>query len=329
MMDMNGKIYYAYNSHVQRPVASISKIMTAIIAVESGKLDEIVTVGEEINKSYGSGIYIKVGEEISLRDLIYGLMLRSGNDAALAIAHFVGGDVDTFIKMMNDKAAELEMKNSAFNNPHGLDDDGGNYSTAYDMAILTKYANQNEEYRKIAGTKNHKVETNMNYYSWTNKHRLVVNYDYITGGKTGFTDVARRTLVTTASKDGIELIVVTLNNGNDFKDHISLVNEVFNNYTNHIILASGTVNILGEDFYTKNRLYTKNDISYVLSNKDNNILLNFKLERKRGFSDGDQVGIVELYINGEKKLEENIYVGTIEETRVSFWERIINWFRNI
>ena len=109
---------------------------------------------------------------------------------------------------------------------------------------------------------------------------------------------------------------------------ISLVNEVFNNYTNHIILASGTINIFGEDFYTKNRLYIKNDISYTLSNNDNDVLLNFKLERKRNFKDGDKVGVVELHINGEKKLEENIYVGISEDSKLSIWNRILNWFRN-
>ena len=114
------------------------KIMTAVVAIESDKLDEIVTVGSEIKSAYGSGIYIKEGEELTLRDLLYGLMLRSGNDAALSIATYVGGDVQAFVSMMNAKAKSIGMKNSTFNNPSGLDQEKGNYSSAYDMAIIAK-----------------------------------------------------------------------------------------------------------------------------------------------------------------------------------------------
>ena len=117
LMDMDsGRILYSKDIHNVRTVASISKIMTCIVAIESGKLDEIVTVGDEILSAYGSGIYIKPGEQLKLIDLLYGLMLRSGNDAALAIANFVGGDIDSFVKLMNDKAKEIGMKNSNFNN---------------------------------------------------------------------------------------------------------------------------------------------------------------------------------------------------------------------
>ena len=152
----NNRILYANNIHKVRSIASISKIMTAIVAIESGKLDETVTVGDEIKKAYGSGIYIQIGENIKLLDLLYGLMLRSGNDAALTIASYVGGNVDEFVKKMNEKAQEIGMKNTVFNNPSGLDQEKGNYSTAYDMAILTSYAMKNETYRKIVSTKNYK-----------------------------------------------------------------------------------------------------------------------------------------------------------------------------
>ena len=139
----NNRILYANNIHKVRSIASISKIMTAIVAIESGKLDETVTVGDEIKKAYGSGIYIQIGENIKLLDLLYGLMLRSGNDAALTIASYVGGNVDEFVKKMNEKAQEIGMKNTVFNNPSGLDQEKGNYSTAYDMAIITSYAMKN------------------------------------------------------------------------------------------------------------------------------------------------------------------------------------------
>ena len=171
LMDQDsGKVLYENNIHSIRGVASISKIMTAILACESGKLDDVVVINDSILTAYGSGIYIKVGEEMTLRNLVYGLMLRSGNDAAMAIADYVGGSVSNFVKMMNDKANEIGMKNSTFNNPSGLDDDGGNLSTALDMAKLMSYAMKNKDFKTITGTKIHKVKTNMNYYSWTNKN---------------------------------------------------------------------------------------------------------------------------------------------------------------
>lgn len=155
VMDQNSnRIIYSKNIHKVRSVASISKIMTAVLAVESGKLDEKVTIGDEILKAYGSAIYLTVGETLTLRDLVYGLMLRSGNDAALAIATYISGSVEKFVEDMNKKAVQIGMKNTTFHNPHGLDEESGNMSTAYDMAILTSYAMKNEDYKKIVGTKN-------------------------------------------------------------------------------------------------------------------------------------------------------------------------------
>ena len=328
LMDMDSlNVIYGKNMHEIRSVASISKIMTAITAIENADINSTVTIGEEITASYGSGIYIKQGEEITLEALLYGLMLRSGNDAALAIANYVGGDVDNFVLMMNEKAKEIGMKNSTFNNPHGLDENGGNLSTAYDMALLTSYAMQNETYRKIVSTKKYTLKTNMNYYSWINKHKLLHAYNYVTGGKTGFTDIAKRTLVTTASKDNVNLVVVTLNDGNDFLDHINLLEESFNNYTNYNILKKGEINILDETYY-QDKLYINNDFNYSLdNNKNNHILLNFKLEKKKNYNNNDEVGIVEVLINNIKVHEEKIYVQ--KEEVLSFWDKLKAWFRNL
>ena len=145
----NNRILYANNVHAVRSIASISKIMTCIVAIENSNIDDIVTVNDSIKGSYGSGIYITIGEELTLKDLLYGLMLRSGNDAALMIADYVGGSVENFVDLMNKKAKEIGMNNTTFNNPSGLDSDKGNYSTAYDMAILTSYAMKNEIYKEI------------------------------------------------------------------------------------------------------------------------------------------------------------------------------------
>ena len=233
MDNKTGRVLDGKNINEKMLIASITKIMTSIVAIESGKLDEEITVDETILKSYGSGVYIEVGEKIKLRDLLYGLMLRSGNDAALMIAKFVSGDVDKFVEEMNIKANKIGMNNTNFVNPSGLDNsDSGNLSTSYDMAILTRYAMKNDEYKKIVSTKEYKVTTNKKKYIWKNKNKLL-KYNYITGGKTGFTEKARRTLVSTASNNEIDLIVVTLKDQDDWNTHKSLYKKSFFEYKNY------------------------------------------------------------------------------------------------
>lgn len=333
LMDIDsGRILYSNNIHISRSVASISKIMTAIVAIESGKLKDDVIVGEEINQAYGSGIYIKQGEHIKLEDLLYGLMLRSGNDAALAIAKYVGGDIDNFVQMMNEKAISLGMKNSLFNNPSGLDQEKGNYSTAYDMAILTSYAMKNETYRKIVSTKKHTVTTDMNYYSWTNKNKLLHSYKYCTGGKTGFTEKARRTLVTTASKDNLNLVAVTLNDGNDFADHKNLFEEAFSKYTNYEITKSGDIVIPGEEYYQNSTLYLNNSYTYPFAVEEKqSIKLKYKINKLKKYQTGDEVGYVEVYIGDEKINSFPIYVRKNEEikTNRNIFQILVDWFKKL
>lgn len=317
LMDMDSnRILYEKNISTVRSVASISKIMTAIIAIESNKLDNIVIIGNEISKSYGSGIYIQSGEKLTLRDLLYGLMLRSGNDAALAIANYVAGSVDNFVDMMNEKAKKIGMKNTTFNNPSGLDQEKGNYSTAYDMAILTSYAMKNEEYRKITSTKNYKLKTNKNTYNWNNKNKMLKLYKYSTGGKTGFTEIAKRTLVSTAKKNNTNLVVVTLNDGNDWNDHINLFEYGFNNYTTINILKKGYINILKDDYYDDYKLYVKNSYSYLLNNNEKgNLIFKYKLYKNIKIKDKKQVGILEIYLGDKKIHEEKIYIEVKEKKK--------------
>ena len=156
VMDLNsGRILHENNINDQRLIASITKIMTCIVTIETADLNEEIEVGEEILKTYGSAIYIEVGEKLTLKDLLYGLMLRSGNDAAVVIAKNVAGSMENFALLMNEMANKIGMKNSYFYNAHGLeeDNDTGNLSTAYDMALLTKYAMKNKTFREIFGTK--------------------------------------------------------------------------------------------------------------------------------------------------------------------------------
>ena len=312
LMDMDNKrVLYANNIHEIRSVASISKIMTAVLAIESGKLDEVVTIGDEIDLAYGSGIYIQKGEQLSLRDLVYGLMLRSGNDAAYSIAKFVGNE--EFVQMMNNKASEIGMINTTFNNPCGLDEKKGNYSTAYDMAILTSYAMSLDEYKKIVGTTFYKVKTNKNLYLWYNKHRLIGKYNYITGGKTGYTKKALRTLVTTASKNDLNLVAVTLNDGNDFSDHNELFKYGFNNYSNKLILKKGPVNIYDKVYYGIYNLSIDKDIKYPL-NKNDKVFLKFYLDKKP--HEGN-IGNVTLFVNDKEILNENITASEVKSQKKS------------
>ena len=296
------------------------KIMTAVVAIESDKLDEIVTVGSEIKSAYGSGIYIKEGEELTLRDLLYGLMLRSGNDAALSIATYVGGDVQAFVSMMNAKAKSIGMKNSTFNNPSGLDQEKGNYSSAYDMALLMKYAYQLKEFREIVSTKKYELKTNMNYYLWNNKNKLLYMYKYANGGKTGFTEKARRTLVTTASKNNTNLVAVTLNDGNDFLDHKALFEEAFGEYNSYQILNKDKVNIVGETFYKNAYFYLKKDFTYLLKKKEiDDILIKYNLDKIDNVQSDTKVGGVKVYFKDKVIYTGDVFI-KVKKEKKSFWK---------
>lgn len=234
----SGQVLESKEEHYVQSVASISKIMTCLIAIENADLDMIVEVDETINKAWGSGIYVHIGDKISLRDLLYGLMLRSGNDAAVMIAVSVAGSIEEFVVMMNEKATELELENTVFSNPSGLDEeDAGNQSSAYDMAKIMAHCHQNPIFNEIMKTDSYKREDGNG--SWQNKNRLLREYEYCIGGKTGFTKKARRTLVTMASKDGVDLIIVTFQAGNDFEFHRNKYEQYFKLYEQTMVFDKG------------------------------------------------------------------------------------------
>ena len=326
LMDMkSGRVLKGkdYNSPVL--IASITKIMSCLLAVESKKLDEVVVVSDIIKKSYGSGIYIEVGEEITLRDLLYGLMLRSGNDAALMVAEYVGGDVDTFVSMMNQKAKEIGMLHTTFVNPSGLDNtDSGNYSTAYDMALLTRYAMQYEDYRKIVGTKKHVVKTNKKTYVWHNKNKLLDSYEYCIGGKTGFTKKSRRTLVTAASREEKTLVVVTLNDPDDFADHKALYEKNFKKYNLVKVLDKNSFKIDTQGTY--DQVYLKNDLKVLLtSDEEKNIKINYDLVKKDSYEDNETVGSVVVKLKGKVIAKEDILARKNEKIQENFWRKVLDF----
>lgn len=301
VMDMDsGRVLEGNNINEKSLIASTTKILTAIVAIEHGNLDEIVEVNDTILKSYGSGIYIQVGEELTLDDLLYGLLLRSGNDAALAIADSVSGSVESFVFLMNQTAKNIGMKDSTFYNPSGLEEsDGrGNLSTVYDMALLTQYAMKNEEYKRFVNTKDITIKSSYKTYKWTNKNKLLHSYKYCTGGKTGFTKKAHRTLVTTATKNDMNLIVITFNDGNDFKDHQTLYEKYFNTYKRIKVLDQNTD--YGEEYELKNDFYL------IVNDKDN-IKVNEIKNSTEGANNGSIVGKIEVSLNGEIIGSRNLY----------------------
>lgn len=326
LMDMDTKrILYAKDAHYTQSVASISKVMTAIIAIENADINQTITVGNEILKAYGSGIYVKKGEQIKLEDLIYGLMLRSGNDAALIIAKSVSKDVDSFVKLMNEKAKKLKMDDTIFNNPSGLDEkEKGNISSAYDMALLMSYAMKNKEFQKITSTKIHKVKTNKNFYVWHNKNKLLKTYKYTIGGKTGFTKKAKRTLITAASKDNLNLTVVTINDGSDWLDHKNLYEEAFKKYKTYTLIDKGNISIFGENYYKNDTLYIKKSLKYPLLETEKEALsIKYSLNKKRKYKNKDKVGTASLYIADKKVNEVNIYIKT-KPVKKSFLKKLLN-----
>lgn len=240
----NDNIVFEKNAYEQLPIASLTKIMTTVIALESANLNDRVVISEAAVSQTPSSCPLTVGDILTLRDLLYCLMLRSGNDAAWAIAEHVAGNVPAFVNLMNQKAQFLGLNQTTFTNPSGLDVPSSNISTAYDVARLMRYAMANPQFREIAGAKTYKTTSNNGIeYSFIHKHRLLNNVDYITAGKTGFTRKAGRTLVTSAKIGNQEFIVVTLNDPNDWEDHLNLFEYGFNLYG---IRANSNRNFLKE-----------------------------------------------------------------------------------
>lgn len=253
-------------------------------------------------------------------------------DAALAIADYVGGSVDKFVVNMNEKAKEIGMKNTTFHNPSGLDEEEekGNFSTATDMALLTRYAMQNETFRKITGTKKYVLKTNKNNYVWYNKNKLLRTYENATGGKTGFTKKARRTLVSTASKNNLNLAVVTLDDGNDFSDHKNLHEYGFQNYKKYIFLKKGKIKIKDDNYYNHDTLMIKQDLSIALmEDEKDNVVLHYKLKKNRHPKDGDVIGVVEAKIDDEVLTKQNIIYKAPEQKKMKKKNGILDWFRNL
>ena len=237
LMDADsGRVLYAQNADAKMLIASTTKIMTALVAIREGTLTDTVRVSAAAAGTEGSSMYLREGEELTLETLLYGLMLCSGNDAAVAIAEHIGGSVAGFAKMMNETAKELGMENSSFANPNGLDAEG-HYSTARDMAVLACAAMENETLARIVSTRS----VTIGGRTMTNHNKLLSYLDSCIGLKTGYTRAAGRTLVSCAQRNGQRLVAVTLQDGNDWADHQALYEYGFSAYPAHRAATLGGV----------------------------------------------------------------------------------------
>lgn len=228
----SGRILYSKNGQKKMRIASLTKTMTAIVAIDLGKLDDVVTVPPEAVGVEGSSIYLKKNEKLTLEELLYGLMLRSGNDAAVAIATHIGGSVPGFVHLMNEKAALIGMTNTHFTNPHGLDDSNMHYSTPEDMAKLSAYALRNPTFQQIVATK--VKDISWEGEAWNrrliNKNKMLHLYSGADGVKTGYTKLAKRCLAASATRDGRQLATITLNASDDWNDSAKMLDWGFQHF---------------------------------------------------------------------------------------------------
>ena len=241
----SGTVIYSKNPSEKMEMASTTKIMTALVAAENAELHNIVRISPDAVGVEGSSVYLQAGERMTIEELLYCLLLQSANDAAAAIAYAVAGGIDEFAEMMNDKARVIGLENTHFTNPHGLGDDE-HYTTAHELAIITRYALENETVRQIASTykKTLPIDSDCSPRTLVNHNKMLRLYDGAIGVKTGFTKRAGRCLVSAAERDGLTLIAVTLNAPDDWRDHTKMLDLGFDTYESVIVAEAGEFSYL-------------------------------------------------------------------------------------
>jgi D-alanyl-D-alanine carboxypeptidase len=323
----SGRVLYQQEPDSERLIASITKIMTAVVALEHGNLRDAYTVTAE-DMAEGSSMYLKPGETVELEELLYGLMLVSGNDAALAVAHCVSGSTEDFVALMNDTAQRLGMTHSSFQNPNGLDAQG-HYSSAGDMAILAAYALKNQDFRRIVSTTSITIGTR----TLTNHNKLLRLCEGCIGVKTGYTKAAGRTLVSAAEREGMTLICVTLSDGDDWNDHMSLLDYGFANYRMETAAGAGQAltNISVKNGTVKSiPLSVSQDLRYPVTGEEKlTLLVEAPLSVSAPVAEGDVLGTVWVCLDGEKVAQADLVAAEAsalesetETTAPSIWERL-------
>ena len=326
LMDADtGRLLYEKDADSRSLIASTTKIMTALLICEQCNVLDRMKIPAEAVGIEGSSMYLREGEVLTLQELLYGLMLCSGNDAATALAIYCGGTVEGFVQLMNDKAFRLGLQGTHFENPHGLDSPN-HYSTARDLAVLAAYAMENPLFYQTVSTKSVRIGGR----SLQNHNKLLWRVDGADGVKTGFTKAAGRILVSSATRQGRRLICVTINAGNDWQDHSHLLEDGFSRYTPQQIVQQGdcfgTVSVLGGESERVQLLAAK-DFVYPLSAEENpKILLSGPGFVYAPVVQGQEAGVG--YICLEDKVVGKIplvYGQTVEYEKIpkrSFWERL-------
>ena len=330
----SGRVLYEKNADATRGMASTTKIMTALVALENGDLDSVVKIPRQAVGVEGSSLYLVENEELTLLELLYALMLRSANDAATAIAIHIGGSVDGFSGMMNARAMEMGLKNTHFENPHGLDGDG-HYTTAFDLAIITSEALKNETFRKIVSTVSVTLSQNgvSGRRTVVNHNRLLRTYDGCIGVKTGFTKKCGRCLVSAAERNGVTLIVVTLNAPDDWQDHKRMLDYGFGICQRRKLTfsESGRATVVGG--ITDSVGYMSEGEAYVtVPNDAPQFRREVELDRfyYAPVRKGDILGRV-AYYDGDTLVSQSPIVATEDapQKRVGWLERLLIWIRGL
>ncbi len=263
-----GQVLYEKNAYSQHSMASTTKIMTALLAIEKGNLSDVVTVSKNAVGTEGTSLYLQAGDKVTLSDLLYGLLLQSGNDAAIAIAEHISGSVEQFAEDMTVRAKEIGANSTAFQNPNGLDAEG-HYTTAYDLALITREALKNKTFSEIAATKSKTIQDGKQ--TVVNHNKLLNLYPGCVGVKTGFTKKTGRCLVSSAVRDGKQFICVTLNAPDDWNDHTRLLDYAFSETIRYPLIAKGmTVNsVTVKNGKTSSVELTAKEDFYVTATKTN------------------------------------------------------------
>ncbi len=296
----SNRILYAKNEHTQLPMASTTKVVTAITVLSHCQdLDSYVQVADESIGVDGTSIYLRKDEMIKVKDLLYGLMLRSGNDSAVALACHVAGNVENFANLMNEMAQSIGAKNSHFTNPHGLDDKE-HYTTAYDLALITAYALNNPIFKEIVSTKSYVIDaTNKSDKRYlTNKNKLLNSLDGCCGVKTGFTSKAGRCLVSACERDERTSVCVVLNCGPMFEESSALLESSFTDYERVKIIDKFS-EIYNEYIIDKKSgklyLYADEDFYYTLKkNELDDIKIEYSVKLDNA-QEGDMVGEIRIF----------------------------------
>lgn len=300
----NDIFLYSKSADTKMPMASTTKIMTALVALDGTSLQDTVIIDERAVGVEGSSAYLKAGEVLTIEELLYALLLQSANDAAVAIACHVAGDVDAFALLMNDKAKNLGLSCTNFTNPHGLDDKE-HYTTARELAIITAEAMKNESFRKITSTYKKTFSTEDRTRTYVNHNKMLLNYEGCIGVKTGYTQRSGRCLVVAAERNGLEFISVTLDAPNDWSDHTKLLDYGYDTLE-RIDLAKVdeycyNVPIINGD---KESILVTNDkdISIIVEKGDHSLNKHIKLIRYAvaPISEGDVLGEIIFTVDGKE-----------------------------